>query len=76
MTGWWAVLSLSGTAGQSLVPFTQGVRCPLHPGGKTQAFQRGGSQDYEPRNGRRLAWGWGRSLPELSFFRRERAGRA
>lgn len=34
---------------------------PLHPGGETQALQRGGSQDSEPGDGRRLGWGWGRS---------------
>lgn len=68
MTGWWAALSLSGTAGQSLVPFTQGLR--------PQELQRGGSQDSEPRDGRRLAWTWGTSLPQLSFFRGESAVRA
>lgn len=60
---WWAALSLSGTAGQSLVPFTQGLR--------PQALQRREPGLQTSVDGRRIGGSWGTSLLPAELFQKE-----
>ena len=52
-------------------PLHPGVRCPLHPGGETQALQWGGSQDYEPPSGwQGTGVGLGENFTPAELFQR------